>query len=1439
MQKTSSDRANTAGLLLHKTLQRPLWQRILLVGLLVIGFGINFSVNPASMAGGTIAFSVLVVSLAAMLLGLGGGIAVALLLWGIQVFFLTRTVHVGMLELLNGDFLVNLISLLACGALVGLMRSVILQSQREVEERRKSDEARRKSELRFRTMADLTYDWEAWEDPDGKLIYMSPSVLRFTGYPPEAFEQNPDLMMELALEEDHPALQAHFDAAVGQNPLQQVDFRLRHADGRIVWLRHICQPVYDANGAFQGRRASNLDITEISLANEALKRRLELEHLISEISSSFIDTPDADINANLHASLQKVAEFVKAERAFLFTFAPNTLAIEDLFQWSLDGSELKSIQVGMDLTEYPWITGHIRNDQVLRVRSTADLPPEAEKEREHWKTTNAASLLALPLMLDGNPIGVYGFSMVSQESAWKDDDIRSLHLLGEIYTNLLGRLRVQNELLKSEMRFRSTFENAGIGIGLLGENSQLLDANPVMCEMFGYNREELIGRSTDDLTHPEDRRIDYGMLMDLVKTKAPSSQREIRYYRQDGRLFWGRLTISLVRSQLGKQIYGIVMLEDITQQRQISEELLRRERILEAVSIAAEDLLRVSDWEFGIQRALAALGSASQAYHVSIYQLEEGNTDQLTLHPTASWWREDDGSPSKGDWGQMTLHASKDNPALQSLRKKQIFKGTSRQFPEDPALGSQELPTAQLLIVPIFVENQMWGLVCFVSDQDAVWFAAEEEGLKIAANLFGAAFQRRQGEKQIEQLYKAEHDQRQMAEALRDTAEILNASLDLKDVFAQVLENVEKVVPIDAANIMLIEDGAIRVVGARGYAERNVEEHIMKLHYRVADYPNLNTMYQKGIPVLNSSVSDNPTWVPDPNFDWIRSFAGAPIRQDGRTVGFLNVDSVTPDLFTQVHADRLQVFADQASLAIRNASLFDEAQRRNRQIALLHQMAQAAISAPTQSEMLDHMVNSMKALFDADNAAILLFDKDGQYPNVAAIVGEATRLKGQISNAELGGFLRVETPMVIEDLSKRPDVKSAAALLHPCRALLTLPMVLDENRLGMVLVGFKKTRRFTPAEVSLGEQAALQVSLGFSKSQLFESERSRALQLARANDLFTALDHVATRIGEAADSSGVIKTLETELTKLDLSYAIALADSTTGEMLLQYYSFLGHPDWRDRHSQVARLFDLPEFKRPFGNDPNSYYIPDPMRNAQELAVRMDPETVRELIRLAGLTPETRMFLLPLIVKDRSIGLLVVWGRALQESDRIVMGTFASQIAVAFYNASLYEEIQRVAITDEMTGLFNRRGMHEFGEREVERARRFNRPLSALMMDLDFFSRVNDTHGHLVGDEVLRLFADRMRANIRELDVAVRFGGEEFLILLVETNGPDAMIVAERIRQAIAGSPFDTSAGKLRITTSIGVTEMTPEMSGITHLIARADQALYHAKQSGRNRIMAD
>jgi len=1445
MKKTKPAKVNIADQFLRSILQIPLLLRWLLVLLVLGGFGYYFLMMRIGLSTATIALPILAVAFGGLLLGVGGGIFAGLAVIALELYRLTGGNPAALLTVIDTELIIQLVTLVVAGMLVGLLRTVAMQTQRELEVRRKNEQALRESEQRFRTMSDLTHNWEAWQDPAGRLIYSSPSIERITGYTAEHYAKNPNLLWDLTLEADRPALEMHFKASEAEAPLHQVDIRIRHANGNLVWLRHICQPVYDSRGQFQGRRASNLDITEIKHANEELQRRLDLERMLSEISNRLMDAAENGFAGKISDTLQTAAGYVGADRAFLFTFRPETLVIQELYQWTSDERELPDLIIGLDVAAFPWVTGQIRGGKIMHLPSLDELPVEAEAEREQWQVTGALSVLAIPLMSDNQPIGVFGFSTLTERHIWQENDIGTLQLLAEIYTTLLERQRFRTALVNSEARFRSTFENAGFGIALVDNDSTIMDANTLFCRMFGYPREDLIGHLTDEITYPEDRQQDRAMVLDMIQNGGSSSQRELRYLRKDGSMFWGRLTISLVWGQQGKKVYGIGMLEDITEQRRIATELHSRERILEAVGFAAEDMLRMSDWEKGLHRALQALGNASQAKHVTIYQVDNENDEFYFLQPVSFWSYDGQDFTTQFQITEMVIRAPKQSTTVIQLLENHIFNGQREEFPPQMSMMLEKLNVVEMLVVPIFVNNRVWGFISFDSDQQAVWSKAEEEGLQIAADVFGAAFQRRQVEQQIEQLYRAEHDQRQMAEALRDTAAMLNASLNLQEVFAQVLQNVEKVVPMDAANIMVIEDGVARVVGARGYAERGMQDAIMGLRYRISEFPNFDTMYRQGRPVVNSVVNatsqlpaaGDSTWVEDPGFTWIRSFAGAPIRHSGQTVGFLNVDSVTPNLFTQAHADRLQVFADQAALAIRNARLMEDARRRAQQIALLNQMAQAAISAATQPEMLNHMVNSLAALFEADSAAILLLENGTPYPSIGAIMGGSPVLNGQISGPELDGFARVEQPMVIDDLSLRPDVKSAAALLHPCRALLALPMVLEEQRLGVVLIGFKEPRRIHPAEVTLGEQATLQVALGINKNQLLEAERTRTRQLARATDLFTALDHVATRIGAAADTSGVIKTLETELQQLSLSYGIALIDSATGELQLQYYSFRTDPEWRHRHEKIIHLFNGEDFKRSIRSDQTAFFVPDPIRQIYGMNTPIDAETLRELVRLAGFNEQTRMFLLPLIVKERVIGLLTVWGN-LYESDRTVMGTFASQLAVAFYNASLYEEIQRVAITDEMTGLFNRRGMHEFGEREVERSRRFDRPLSALMIDLDLFSRVNNSYGHLVGDEVLRRLAERVRANIRELDVAVRFGGEEFLILLVETDEQAALAIAERIRAAIASAPFETSAGSLRITASIGVAQMTPDMTGITHLIAHADQALYFAKQNGRNRVAA-
>ncbi len=189
-----------------------------------------------------------------------------------------------------------------------------------------------------------------------------------------------------------------------------------------------------------------------------------------------------------------------------------------------------------------------------------------------------------------------------------------------------------------------------------------------------------------------------------------------------------------------------------------------------------------------------------------------------------------------------------------------------------------------------------------------------------------------------------------------------------------------------------------------------------------------------------------------------------------------------------------------------------------------------------------------------------------------------------------------------------------------------------------------------------------------------------------------------------------------------------------------------------------------------------------------------------------------------------------------------MLAFADQAAIAIQNARMYTKLQELAITDPVTGAFNRRGLTQLGDREVDRSIRFAHPLTAVMLDIDHFKRVNDTYGHLTGDRVLRALARCCRDSVRNVDIVARYGGEEFVLLLSETDVSMGATVAERLRSAVeelyveADTPGDMPGKGVRITASLGVAALTQDMTNLSELIASADHALYVAKQTGRNRI---
>ncbi|MEU8189925.1 sensor domain-containing diguanylate cyclase, partial [Micromonospora carbonacea] len=207
----------------------------------------------------------------------------------------------------------------------------------------------------------------------------------------------------------------------------------------------------------------------------------------------------------------------------------------------------------------------------------------------------------------------------------------------------------------------------------------------------------------------------------------------------------------------------------------------------------------------------------------------------------------------------------------------------------------------------------------------------------------------------------------------------------------------------------------------------------------------------------------------------------------------------------------------------------------------------------------------------------------------------------------------------------------------------------------------------------------------------------------------------------------------------------------------------------------------------------------------------------------------------------ALGVLVLYDRLggdeFDDADLETLRTFAGHAAVAVDNVRVHEEAQRLSLTDPLTGLWNYRYLRESIRREVERASRFGRMLSVLALDLDRFKEVNDTWGHAAGDAVLVEFARRVRGEIREVDLAFRRGGEEFVVLLPETDARGAAIVAERLGAATRETPVPVESGggaRIRVTVSVGIAVYPDHASTGQQVLDAADDALYAAKAAGRD-----
>lgn len=345
---------------------------------------------------------------------------------------------------------------------------------------------------------------------------------------------------------------------------------------------------------------------------------------------------------------------------------------------------------------------------------------------------------------------------------------------------------------------------------------------------------------------------------------------------------------------------------------------------------------------------------------------------------------------------------------------------------------------------------------------------------------------------------------------------------------------------------------------------------------------------------------------------------------------------------------------------------------------------------------------------------------------------------------------------------------------------------------------------------SMPKAASLQltVSVTTKLAHLLQEQASREI----------AVNRIATAIRESLELGVILqKTVDEVGTALNVGSCALRVEADTAEQALNYFYFADPAD-ADTSKQEQIVDDL---------------------NRHCLRLAEHPETIIHDAddETESANDEPSCVVVPLIFHERLMGALYVaaadqarvWG----ENEVLLLRTVANQVAVAVNHANLFAQIQQQALTDALTGCYNRRSFEMQFDREMQMAKRQHQPLSLIMLDLDRFKQLNDSVGHDAGDEALRQLADCFKQELRGVDSAARFGGDEFALILPQAYAEGALIVAERLRARIANIQL---RGFGNLSASMGIATFPLHGSSRTDLVQAADAALYEAKRTGRNRV---
>lgn len=482
--------------------------------------------------------------------------------------------------------------------------------------------------------------------------------------------------------------------------------------------------------------------------------------------------------------------------------------------------------------------------------------------------------------------------------------------------------------------------------------------------------------------------------------------------------------------------------------------------------------------------------------------------------------------------------------------------------------------------------------------------------------------------------------------------------------------------------------------------------------------------------------------------------------------------------------------------------------RSRHRLVALQQVSRAAARILDPHEMARVALDETLRILGAERAMLFLVDEGGALqPSLGRDAASQDLVEFSAYSSTLVDRAAAErTCLVVTGSEEGALLGSESAVVHGLRSIMVAPLELDDRLIGVVYLDSRVAKGvFTEADIEILTAVTSHIAV--------------SIETARAAQLEIAVQSAR----EQRDTAELLRHSMQELT----------ATLNPGEVLARLTDIMARVIPADRvcviHQDDELILSSSDGTELRGADVEALLTLGQACHGDGAATMPSG--------IAGVLRGVRGWLAaPLITRDHGRGVLLAGSRtsAFSRTHLDIASALASEGAVAYANARLFAEVQRRAVTDALTGVHNRRHFAELANQHLSATVRNNRSLVVMMVDVDHFKKVNDTYGHGCGDDVIRMVARTLQSQIRDNDLLGRYGGEEFVVMITEPHaGPGE--VAERLRSAVAATSVDGPLGPVHVTVSIGVTELRPD-DDLGQLVTRADEALYHAKQNGRDQV---